>query len=415
MAPTAIIGGGIASCCLALFLAKKQQNIHFFCQDNQLAQGASSNKQAALYPLLSLGNEQLSYFFQQGLYFSRALIKKLNQNNFPVAHDFCGVLQTAWDNRSQKKLHQLLCHKKWPQTLVQAISKDKINQLTQTNISKGLFYPLGGWVNPQELALAAFNYANCITEIILRLNCQITHIEYKNNNWYLITNTKTFGPYKQLVLANGAGINGFEQTQLLQLSAYRGQVTYIPTSEKLNKLSTVICSKGYITPSHQQYHTLGASYIKDQYNLLYRHHEQISNVEKMQQSFSTASWLNDIDISKRLANTGIRMVSRDHFPFMGIAPNIEQLRKIQALHYKAGQKSHCQQYWQHHAIPTYPHLYLLGGFGSRGVTSAPITAKALANIMCTTSDHSNVLSPKMINLLNPNRYWLTKVMKGLLI
>ena len=58
----AIIGGGIASACLALSLIDKGKQVTLYCQDATPAQGASGNNQGAVYPLLSAGDDALTDF-----------------------------------------------------------------------------------------------------------------------------------------------------------------------------------------------------------------------------------------------------------------------------------------------------------------------------------------------------------------
>ena len=55
--PIAIIGGGLASAHLALSLAERGQGTQLFCKDAQLGQGASGNRQGAIYPLLTPEND----------------------------------------------------------------------------------------------------------------------------------------------------------------------------------------------------------------------------------------------------------------------------------------------------------------------------------------------------------------------
>ena len=67
-APIAIIGGGLASVHLALSLAERGRSANIFCKDAAVAEGASGNKQGALYPLLTPENSELSQFFQQAFF-----------------------------------------------------------------------------------------------------------------------------------------------------------------------------------------------------------------------------------------------------------------------------------------------------------------------------------------------------------
>ena len=59
----AIVGGGIASALLALALLRRGWQVTLYCADDAPAQGASGNRQGALYPLLSQHDPALARFY----------------------------------------------------------------------------------------------------------------------------------------------------------------------------------------------------------------------------------------------------------------------------------------------------------------------------------------------------------------
>ncbi len=63
----AIIGGGIASALLSLALLRRGWQVTLYCADEAPAQGASGNRQGALYPLLSQHDPALARFFRPPL------------------------------------------------------------------------------------------------------------------------------------------------------------------------------------------------------------------------------------------------------------------------------------------------------------------------------------------------------------
>ncbi|NHN22273.1 bifunctional tRNA (5-methylaminomethyl-2-thiouridine)(34)-methyltransferase MnmD/FAD-dependent 5-carboxymethylaminomethyl-2-thiouridine(34) oxidoreductase MnmC, partial [Bacillus amyloliquefaciens] len=76
-----------------------------YCADEAPATGASGNRQGALYPLLSSHDPALFQFFPAAFTFARRLYDSL-----PVAfdHNWCGVTQLGWDEKSQQKITQML-------------------------------------------------------------------------------------------------------------------------------------------------------------------------------------------------------------------------------------------------------------------------------------------------------------------
>ncbi|GIU06997.1 FAD-dependent 5-carboxymethylaminomethyl-2-thiouridine(34) oxidoreductase MnmC [Shewanella glacialipiscicola] len=409
--PIAIIGGGLASAHLALSLAERGQDTQLFCKDAQLGQGASGNRQGAIYPLLTPENDELSCFFQQAFLFSRRRVQSLTaasaENQTSIAHDFCGVLQTAHDERSHLRLNKIIKSQDWPQEIAYAVDAEQANAIAKIKLDKpGFFYPLGGWVCPFEYAEAAIQKAMELTEVKLNLNTDILNIERQTDGWYLLTDNRRFGPFAQLVLANGAELTQFDASNQLQISPFRGQVSHVPAQFELSQLATVLCANGYLTPSHEGLHCLGASYVKDPAHLDFCPQEQQDNLAKMHESYPNQSWLENIDMSDNNARIGVRMVTRDHFPMMGCAPDVTKIFKDYQQHQQTKESRH---YWQITPAPVHQGLYILGGLGSRGLSSGPLAAECLAAQLC---GEPIPLDKKTLCKLNPNRMWLRKLLKG---
>ncbi|MDT3274333.1 FAD-dependent 5-carboxymethylaminomethyl-2-thiouridine(34) oxidoreductase MnmC [Shewanella sp. SP2S2-4] len=407
----AIIGGGLASAHLALSLAERGQDTQLFCKDPKLGQGASGNRQGAIYPLLTPENDELSRFFQQAFLFSRRRVQALTSapasNQTPISHDFCGVLQTAHDERSQLRLDKIIQGQPWPSEIAYAVDAEQANAIAKINLDKpGFFYPLGGWVCPFEYAEAAIRKAMQLADVSVSLNTDILAIERQSDGWVLLTEKERFGPFAQLVLANGAELTQFDASNKLQISPFRGQVSHVPAQFQLSQLATVLCANGYLTPSHQGLHCLGASYVKEPEHLDFCPQEQQENLAKMHESYPNQSWLKDIDMSGNNARVGVRMVTRDHFPMMGCAPDVAKILEDYEQHQLTKESRH---YWQTTPAPVHQGLYILGGLGSRGLSSGPLAAECLAAQLC---GEPIPLDKATLCKLNPNRMWLRKLLKG---
>ena len=410
----AVIGGGIASTHLALSLAERHKTVRLFCQDNGFSQQASGNKQGAIYPLLTPDNGTLSQYYQQGLLFSRRRLIALINEGYTIANQLCGVLHTGHDERSRGRLDRIISAQAWPKDIAHSVSANQASQLAGIEIDKdGVFYPLGGWISPPEFTQAAFDKAAQISDVSAQLNCNIVRIEQRESAWYLYQspseeggNEIEHGPFATLVLANGHGLTQFEQTKLLPATGFRGQVSHIPARNELAKLNTVLCSHGYLTPSNNQLHCTGASYVKDPKHLDYCPNEQLDNLKKMQHSYEGKSWVDDIDISGHSARVGVRMVTRDHAPMMGCAPDLDVILEQYQQHQHTKESI---TFWKGNPAPVHEGLFILGGLGSRGITSGPLAAEALAAQLC-----GEVLPLDMTTLamLNPNRMLMRKLIKG---
>ncbi len=407
---TAIIGGGVAGASLALSLAERGKSLTFFCMDEAPGQQASGNKQGAIYPLLTPEHGSLSHYFLQGYLFSRQRILQLIEAGHDIPHDFCGVLQTGHDQRSQQRLEKIIRAQPWAESIAQAVDAEKAKSLAGIAINhQGIYYPLGGWVSPQALTRAALAQAEKLGKQTCHYQCKVTDIRYDQGHWYLSTEhagkQAEYGPFANLVLANGRHLTDFSQTTQLPISGFRGQVSHIPSRGELTALKTVLCSHGYLTPAHDKLHCTGASYVKDPDNLAYSPTEQLENLDKIRTSYR-ANWTQDVDISGHSARVGVRMVTRDHAPMMGCAPDFDAIASAYQQHQHTKESI---KYWRSNPAPVYQGLFVLGGLGSRGLTSGPLAAEILAAQLCGELLPANI---DILTMLNPNRMWMRKLLKG---
>ncbi|ABV36254.1 FAD dependent oxidoreductase [Shewanella sediminis HAW-EB3] len=420
----AIIGGGVASTHLALSLAQRNKKVRIFCSDANFAQQASGNKQGAVYPLLTPDNGHLSHYFQQGYLFTRRRLQALVDDKFAVSYDFCGVLQTGFDDRSSARLDKIINGQSWNEKMAYPIDAASATQIAGIDIDKaGIYYPLGGWICPHEFTRAAFDKAARLSDVSVEFNADITRIEQREGLWYLYksvnvqhscTDSHTpddseeleIGPFANLVLANGQGLTQFKQSEKLPATGFRGQVSHIPSRNALTKLSTVLCSHGYLTPGNNNFHCTGASYVKNPTNLDYCATEQVENLHKIRHSYVDKPWTEDVDITGHSARVGVRMVTRDHAPMMGCAPDTDSMLAQYEQHQHTKESI---KFWKETPAPTHKGLFILGGLGSRGLTSGPLAAEALAAQLC---GEVIPLSMPMLEMLNPNRFWMRKLIKG---
>lgn len=414
----AIIGGGIASTHLALSLSERHKSVRIFCKDSGFAQQASGNKQGAIYPLLTPDNGTLSQYFQQGLLFTRRRLSALVSDGFPVANQMCGVLHTGHDERSSARINKIISAQAWPPEIAHHASAQEGSALAGIDIDKeGVFYPLGGWISPPEFTQAAFDKAATAADVTADFDCNITRIAQKEGAWYLYQSALDgqsegesdeieHGPFNTLVLANGHGLNQFEQSKQLPATGFRGQVSHIPARNELAKLNTVLCSHGYLTPSNNQLHCTGASYVKAPQHLDYCPNEQLDNLKKVQHSYEGKAWVDDVDITGHSARVGVRMVTRDHAPMIGCAPDIDAILENYQHHQHTKESI---KFWKNNPAPIHEGLYILGGLGSRGLTSGPLAAEVLAAQLCKETIPLDMAS---LALLNPNRMLMRKLIKG---
>ena len=198
-------------------------------------------------------------------------------------------------------------------------------------------------------------------------------------------------------------INEFEETQFLDVKSLRGQVTELPSSESSEKIKTVICGEGYITPSQAGSHSCGATYNHKISTTDLRAEDHWKNITQMQNTDKgLALALGKFNINKLDGRANYRCTTRDYLPIAGPIPNQSQMIKDFAFLRKDARKSTAIK-------GTYiDDLYVNCGMGSRGLTYAPLTAEILS------SEISQQLCPLERELrlaLHPSRFIIRDLKK----
>lgn len=394
----AIVGGGIASALLSLALLHRGWQVTLYCADDAPANGASGNRQGALYPLLSAHDPALFRFFPAAFTFARRLYDAL-----PVAfdHDWCGVTQLGWDEKSQQKITHMLSLG-LPDEIARAVSAQEVADTAGVETGcGGIQYPLGGWLCPAELTAAVIALAQS-----RGLTAHYAHtVESlsRTERWNLRFADGKSASHASVVLANGHNISQFIQTETLPVYPVGGQVSHIPSAPELSKLRQVLCYDGYLTPQNPSngHHCIGASYHRGETDMRYSDADQAQNRQRLIDCFPDAAWAQEVDVSEGEARCGVRCATRDHLPMAGNVPDYEAT--LEAYQDLADNRDNAV------SAPVYPELYMLGGLGSRGLCSAPLLAEVLAAQM---SDEPIPLDRVTLAGLNPNRLWVRKLLKG---
>ena len=400
----AIIGGGIASLCTAILLVKRGAKITIYCEDEQTALNASGNKQGAFYPQLSDDNERNIRFYIHAFAYGHQFLQWAIQQQIEFEHEFCGVALCAYNEKAESKLNKI-AELNLPSDLYQSLSQSELSEKVGLPLPfGGAFIPQGAWLAPRQLVQHTFAFLEKQGVQIKTLQ-KVTALSQTENGWQITTaKNKTFC-HEVVVLANGHKLTDFEQTQKLPLYPVRGQVSQIPTSEKLLKLKTVLCYDGYLTPVDQAKtsHCIGASHVRDNATREFSLTEQQENQQKIQQNIPE-EWTKEVDTSGNLARIGVRCSVRDLTPMMGAIPHFSaQQTQYQNLFNLRRRKQPIEQ------AENYPNLYLIGALGSRGLTSAPFLGETLASLIY---GEPLPMSEDLIHNLMPNRSWVRRWLKG---
>ncbi|MDO4698380.1 MAG: bifunctional tRNA (5-methylaminomethyl-2-thiouridine)(34)-methyltransferase MnmD/FAD-dependent 5-carboxymethylaminomethyl-2-thiouridine(34) oxidoreductase MnmC [Pasteurellaceae bacterium] len=398
----AIVGGGVASLFLAWSLLEKGKNITLYCQDNTLAHNASGNRQGAIYPQLSDDDNRNIRFYLHSIDYALQRLRLLAKQ-VEFDHDFSGVALYAYNDKTAQKLEKIAAQG-WDQDVFTLCNSAELSEKIGLPVTNGgAFIAQGGWLSPIQLVQNGFTYLQRLGLNIV-LNHQVSSPVFRDRKWHWQHQGNAFA-HDTLVLANGHRLTDFPQAQGIPLYPVRGQVSHLPSNAELEKLKTVICFDGYLTPKAANYtHCLGASHIRDNATLEFSLAEHQQNFAKTATNLPPCHWVKQLDSSHNQGRVGIRAALRDRVPMVGAMPNFnEQKQQFANLYNQLRRKEVVTQ------AECYPNLYLIAGLSSRGLTTAPLLGELLASQIC---GEPMPISEDIRQALSTNRTWIRSLLRG---
>ncbi|HDY7698897.1 bifunctional tRNA (5-methylaminomethyl-2-thiouridine)(34)-methyltransferase MnmD/FAD-dependent 5-carboxymethylaminomethyl-2-thiouridine(34) oxidoreductase MnmC [Vibrio vulnificus] len=400
----AVIGGGIASAALAKALVQRGQKVTLYCKHAQAAEGASGNRQGAVYPLLNGNHDGVSRVFAPAFLFARQFVEQAAQA-ITFDHDWCGVTQLMWDEKSTNKLDKMLSGNFAPELIQKLSAEETAAKIGLPIDMASVHYPLGGWLCPAELTQALFAQLGTLDNFTAKFEQSVEQLiwDEMSQHWQVHTQGQ-HDTYSAVVIANGHEFQTFSQTADIPLGQVKGQVSHAPATETLSKLKSVLCYDGYMTPvnPNNQHLCIGASYDRRHLDTEFDVNAQQENAERLTQCVPNQAWAKEVDTSGNLSRQGIRCVSRDHLPFVGNVGDFSAIKRQYA------DLPHTQAE-DIEVISQFPNLFCLLGLGSRGLSSAPLMAELLASQIC---NDPLPLPVDVLEELHPSRMWVRKLRKG---
>ncbi|HET8816243.1 MAG TPA: bifunctional tRNA (5-methylaminomethyl-2-thiouridine)(34)-methyltransferase MnmD/FAD-dependent 5-carboxymethylaminomethyl-2-thiouridine(34) oxidoreductase MnmC [Pseudidiomarina sp.] len=330
----AIVGGGIAAAAAAQSCQARGWEIEVV--STGIADGASGNPQAAVYPLLHAQRSPLADYFVAAFGYAQSFYQQqVPQHWYP-----CGVLQLNFNSERVQRAEKI-AHEYSLET-VRAWSPEHVQEhWAALPAQSALWYPTAGW-------LAAAQAVKSLLTPIKYTNAVVKRMIPTTAGWALYGATaECIIEVDAVILAAGAGLPTLTTDWQLQFQNVRGQVTLVEENATTASCPSVICYKGYFTPAVAAQHCVGATYARH----FSASEASTSSTVDMQQNLATLAdnlapqvWPTQLHA---VANrTSVRNTSRDHLPVVGELA---------------------------------PALAVIGALGSRGFTAAPLAAEIIAS------------------------------------
>lgn len=379
-----VIGGGIAGCSTAHALAKRGISVTLVERNQAIAQEASGNPVAMLYPKLNPSINALNSISMQGLLFTLGLLEQLPVGN--ETYRLCGQIQLAFNAREREKQATLMEQPKQNQHF-QVLTAEQASEKAGIALSCcGLYLPQTGWVKPQLLCEALIS-ASLITRIV---STQAISIKNTAPSWQVLLEKNQLLEADIVVICNANDISLFDQCKNIPITSVRGQVNFFTANALSQQINTIICSDHYLSPTIDGVNSIGTSYAPSDTNPLLSGRDTQANlhaIEKM--SPSLFKCIQPLDINGRVA---WRSATKDYLPLAGQLVDEAAIRKAPPRYNDSPND-----------LPWLKGLYVNAGHGSKGMITAPICGEIIANLI---NNETLIIDKTIASTLNPSRFLL---------
>lgn len=382
-----IIGGGIAGCSTAYALAKRGITVKLIERHHGLAQGASGNPVAMLYPKFNSGANVLSTIATEGFNYTLTLLKQLSTSH--LMHDLCGQIQLAFNAREVEKQTALLAASNIEASNhnIQLLSASEASEKANLTLTTGgLYLPDAGWVKPTEFCEALIQ-SNYIEKILATAAISINRVDH---NWQVTIEKEQRLEANIVVICNANDIQQFEQCKHIPITPVRGQVNFFTENNMCRELSTVICTDHYLSPAVDGLHSIGTSYASNDLNPSLSAADTQANLAALKEI--SPSLADNIALCQVTGRVAWRSATRDYIPLAGQLL-AETLLRERPPRYNDKPSN----------LPWLEGLYMNAGHGSKGMITAPLCGELIANQVC---NEPLVVAPLLAAKLNPSRFLL---------
>lgn len=380
-----VIGGGIAGCSTAFALSKRGITVTLIERHEKLAQEASGNPIAVLYPKLTSTPSLNNDLTLAGFRYSLNLLNNLPRD--AELFNACGLIQFAFNAREKARQAQLLQQKI---TLkMEAMTALQANNHTGCSLSNfdGIFLPEAAWVNP---AL----WCTALTQNIKTLfSSQALQLQKTDVGWRVQMADLQTLEANIVVICSANDIKQFSQCASAKITPVRGQVNFFAENEQSKNLKAIVCSNHFISPAVAGLHSIGTTYALNDLNHNLSEKDTQENLQALRKI--SAPLYENIDQKTIHGRVACRSQTQDYMPLAGQLLDEDIIRK-NPPRYNANPAD----------LPWLQGLYVNAGHGSKGMITSPICGELIA---CLASNNALCVDVKLASKLNPSRFLLQEL------
>lgn len=367
----AIVGAGIAGAACADALTRRDVETVVLDEAPALGAGASGNPAGLVMPRLDRGKGAMRELFLAAYLNAIAAYEKLGGGVFTR----CGVEERAKPDR--------------PEALADLLDDPPLPEDWFARLGDAALHPRAGLVRPLDAIRAWTTHATLMCE------ADVAAFERAEDGWLLrASDGRARLKADAVVIACGAALRRFAPASFLPVELSRGQIEWGPLDA--SPLAHALTRSAYVAPFERGV-LFGATFDKVE-----------SDAPPPPDGESRARNLNALaeiapDLAARVhhdqlvSRAALRATTPDRAPIVGELPNEEAWRAYHARGEGTPDSVHHQN------------LYVLGGYGARGLTLAPLLGETIASSLC---NEMQILSAPTRAAIDPARFLHRALRKG---
>lgn len=391
-----VIGAGIAGACCARELARRGVRVQVIEAGPAPASDPAAMPQGILFTQLPANDTAHGRFTLHSYLHATRFHAALFAGADGADYAQCGLLQLVDEDEAAGALAAR--HAAHPD-LARFVDAAEASAIAGITLDRAAIHlPASGWLVPQAARMRLL--AHPLIES--RFDCRVQCLRQAGAGWEILLDGGERIEAPVVIVATAAAVNELLGDGLLPVSPLRGQVTLVPHSLAGATPRCVLCGEGYVAPVRNGWLCCGASYVRgggDHIPTLEEHAGNLQRAHRLLGDLAPATIPPDAVIGR----VGYRSSTPDRLPIAGPVPDAA------ALHRDFCTLRHNARRIIDHTGTCLPGLYVSTGHGSRGLTSAPLCADAIAAAICA---EPSPLPQLLQRAISPARFLIRDIIKG---
>ena len=283
-----VIGAGLAGAAICERLCARGWRVRLVERHAAAAQEASGNHAGSFHPLVTPDDSVFARLTRAGFLYGLFNWEKLDG----VRWDRCGVLQLARDAKEDASQRASIANLALPAEYAQYVTREEAAAHAGVPVeAAGLWFPEGGWIQPQSLVNAQL--AACGDRLERVFNNEIKKLE------------------EEAVVILATADDALSPVPHARLRRVRGQLTYLP-GESIDAPRAVLLRGGMVLPSVDGLCVVGASYDLDDADPAPRASSHAGNLERLERIIPVKTRPQSLE-----GRVAFRTVAPDRLPLVG--------------------------------------------------------------------------------------------------